>query len=58
MPAEILSPREAAAYLKVSHSTLAHMRMKGTGPKYFRVGSQVRYRLADLQQYAEEQIAA
>jgi predicted DNA-binding transcriptional regulator AlpA len=45
---EILKPADAAAYLKLSQSTLAKLRLYGTGPRYTKVGRAVRYRRADL----------
>lgn len=43
---------EAAAYLRVKPSTLAAMRVDGSGPRYFKVGSKRRgkvlYTYADL----------
>jgi excisionase family DNA binding protein len=58
MAYEIMSTREAANYLRVSPSTLEHMRIVGRGPKFFRIGRQVRYRLEDLERFAAEQIEA
>ena len=43
---------EAAAYLRLKPATLAAMRVDGSGPKYFKVGSKRRgkvlYTYADL----------
>lgn len=43
-----LTPREAAAYLRTSPSTLAKRRLQGNGPCFVRLGRAVRYRQADL----------
>lgn len=41
---EWMRPREAAAYLKTSISTLAKRRLTGDTPKFTRIGRAVRYR--------------
>jgi predicted DNA-binding transcriptional regulator AlpA len=46
-----LTPREAAAYLKSSPSTLAKRRLCGDGPKFCRIGRAVRYRTSDLEDF-------
>lgn len=45
---EYYSPKEAAAYLRTSPSTLAKRRLYGTGPRYCRIGRAIRYRKSDL----------
>jgi hypothetical protein len=45
---EILKPVDAAGYLQLSPSTLAKMRLYGTGPRYTKAGRAVRYRRSDL----------
>jgi predicted DNA-binding transcriptional regulator AlpA len=42
---------EAAAYLKVSPSSLAKKRVYGDGPKFARWGKAIRYRREDLDAY-------
>jgi hypothetical protein len=44
----VLTPAEAAAYLRLSQSTLAKLRLYGTGPRYTKAGQAVRYRRPDL----------
>jgi predicted DNA-binding transcriptional regulator AlpA len=39
----LLTPRDAAAFLRVSESWLAKARMRGDGPPYVKVGRCVRY---------------
>ena len=49
----LLSPHEAAAFLRLSYSTLAWYRCHGGGPKFIHSGPKlVRYRLGDLREYA------
>jgi predicted DNA-binding transcriptional regulator AlpA len=43
-----LTPKEAAAYIKSSTSTLAKKRLFGGGPRYLKIGQSVRYLKADL----------
>jgi hypothetical protein len=45
------TPREAAAYLKSSTSTLAKRRLYGDGPQFCRIGRAIRYRKADLDEF-------
>ena len=47
-----MSRKEAAEYLCVSLSCLAHMPMEGMGPRFFRAGGKVRYRREDLDRWA------
>ena len=44
----LLTPKEAAAFLRLSVSFLAKARMRGDGPPYFKPGRAVRYRERDL----------
>jgi len=51
MPTEnpiTMTAPEAASFLRLSPSTLAKLRLYGTGPLYLKVGRRVLYRLADL----------
>jgi predicted DNA-binding transcriptional regulator AlpA len=53
---ENLRRREAAEYLNVSESTLAHWAWLGTGPRFSRTGEKrgvVTYRLDDLRAWLE-----
>jgi predicted DNA-binding transcriptional regulator AlpA len=45
---ELLTPKEAAAFLRVSDSFLAKARMRGDGPRYRKLSRSVRYLRADL----------
>jgi hypothetical protein len=51
----LLTPKEAAFFLKVSGSWLAKSRMRGDGPPYIRIGRSVRYRLEDLVRWLKGQ---
>jgi hypothetical protein len=54
----LLTTVEAAAYLRLSGRTLEDKRVKGTGPKYYKVGpgkqSKVLYRVDDLESWFTE----
>jgi predicted DNA-binding transcriptional regulator AlpA len=45
---ELLTPKEAAGFLKLSESFLAKARMRGDGPRYRKLSRSVRYLKADL----------
>lgn len=47
----LLSTRDAASYLGLSHRTLEKWRTRGVGPAYSRIGRRVVYRRADLDQF-------
>ena len=49
--AVLLTPTDAARFLKVSLSWLAKARMRGDGPPYVRVGRSIRYSEAALLQW-------
>ena len=51
----LLTPKEAAARLKVSLSWLAKARMRGDGPPYIPVGRSIRYDEIDLIQWMRSQ---
>ncbi len=52
---EVLTPAEAALYLKVPPRTLDAWRSRRTGPSWYRVGRHVRYRRADLATWLDAQ---
>ena len=52
---EVLTPAEAAEYLRYPVETLRAWRYRGTGPQYFRAGNHVRYRRAALDQWIAKQ---
>ena len=47
----LLTPKEAAQFLRLSLSWLAKARMRGDGPPYVKLGGSVRYRESDLVQW-------
>jgi hypothetical protein len=47
----LLTPKEAAARLKVSTSWLAKARMRGDGPPFIKIGRAIRYSDAALIQW-------
>ena len=50
-PDALLTPAEAAAYLKLSKSWLAKARLNGNGPPYHKLGGCARYSVTALQQW-------
>lgn len=57
MSAELLTVSEAARWAKVSDSFLNKARLTGDGPKFIRLGRAIRYRLADLEAWAQARAA-
>ena len=53
-----LTPDQVAERYQVSPDSLKEWRYKGVGPKYLRIGKRVRYRMADLERWEQEQEAA
>ena len=57
-PLEALPPpvteRAAARYIGMSLAFLRQARREGHGPRHFRIGRAVRYRLADLEAWLEK----
>ncbi|MFB6724945.1 helix-turn-helix domain-containing protein [Kribbella sp. NPDC056345] len=54
----VLTPQEAADYLKVGCSTMKRWRLRGEGPRYAKVGKAVRYREVDLDEYVKGQLVS
>lgn len=50
----LLSKNELADYLGIPHRTVDEWRRRGRGPRGVRVGKHVRYRLADVDAYLEQ----
>jgi hypothetical protein len=48
---DLLSPKEAAAYIHKSTSSLAKLRVYGGGPGYFKLGRRVFYDVSDLDEW-------
>jgi excisionase family DNA binding protein len=55
MEREFLKDTEAALLLGVSVSTMRRWRLLGTGPRAVKLGGNVRYRRADLEQWINAQ---
>jgi predicted DNA-binding transcriptional regulator AlpA len=51
-PTRFLDNREAAAFLNLSPRTLEKMRVEGSGPRFHKFGSRVRYAVVDLERWA------
>lgn len=58
LPAPFLDTRQAATLLQLSHRTLERWRLEGRGPAFLKLGAggAVRYRMADLEVWAEAQL--
>jgi excisionase family DNA binding protein len=54
---EFLKDTEAAAVLGISVATLRRWRLLGKGPRAIKLGSSVRYRRADLEEWISTQPA-
>ena len=52
-PDDILDTKEAAAYLRLSASSLNKMRCTGSGPAFVRMGRSVRYRRRALDSFID-----
>lgn len=50
---DLLTEAELADWLKVSKKLLQKMRYSGTGPKYKKIGSSVRYKKKDINDYLD-----
>lgn len=55
---ELLTPAEAAAYLRLSKSTLAKLRCVGGGPRFKKLGRKIVYARADLDAWLAARTAA
>ena len=51
----LLKSEEVAAKIDKSISWLNHARQAGTGPRYLKIGHQVRYRPEDVDAWLEQQ---
>lgn len=52
---KIRTPGELAEYLDSTVGTLAHWRYVGKGPKFIKLGRNVRYRDSDIQEWLDQQ---
>mgnify|MGYP002683314012 CR=1 FL=1 len=54
---ELLTAEEESRFLKLRPNTLEIWRLKGIGPKFYRIsGRTVRYRLSDLMEFVEKSV--
>jgi len=53
---EILTDKETASFLGVADRTLRDWRKRGKGPDYAQMGSKIRYRKTDINEYLDRQI--
>ena len=51
--AELLTTKEVAALLRISPATLVDWRHDQKSPKYYRMGREIRYKLADVMKWQE-----
>jgi hypothetical protein len=52
----VMTPAEAAAYIRRDEKTLKWWRYVGRGPSYLKMeGGQIRYRASDLEAYLQSQ---
>ncbi|CAN7517998.1 helix-turn-helix transcriptional regulator [Mesorhizobium caraganae] len=51
----LLNTKETAAKIRKSESWVNHARQDGSGPKYLKIGHQVRYRPEDVEAWLEQQ---
>jgi predicted DNA-binding transcriptional regulator AlpA len=51
----LLTPNDAADFLRLSSSWLAKARMRGDGPAFVKIGRSVRYAEGSLREYLEGQ---
>lgn len=52
--AELLTTEEVAALIKVSPATLVDWRHEQKGPRYYKMGREVRYKLSDIIKWEEQ----
>ncbi|HMN37314.1 MAG TPA: helix-turn-helix domain-containing protein [Hyphomicrobium sp.] len=51
----LVTPAELAALIGLSEKTLENRRANGTGPKSFKIGRRVFYRVADVRAWLQAQ---
>jgi len=52
--AQLLTTREVASLLKVAPATLVDWRHSRQGPKYYKMGREIRYKLTDIAEWEEK----
>lgn len=58
MNTDILTTKEAAAYVRLGKPTLERFRVSGDGPQYCKLGGAVRYRRIDLDAWLERRLTS
>lgn len=53
---QFLTTKQASTILGLAPNTLEIWRLRGTGPRYLKLGRAVRYRICDLESYIESQL--
>jgi predicted DNA-binding transcriptional regulator AlpA len=53
---QLMTRKQAAAWLEMTEAALSQMAVRGEGPKYVRAGRSVRYRAADLAEWLESRV--
>ena len=56
MKDEKLTPAELAALWEITETTLSQWRWTGRGPKFQKIGRQVKYRIRDIELFEEQQV--
>ena len=51
---QLLTEREAAAFLDLQPATLRHWRVQDRGPVYYRIGGAIRYHRTDLMSFLDK----
>ena len=51
---EFLNQKELAKKWSISTKTLESWRSKGSGPKYYKLGNNIRYKVEDIVSFEEE----
>lgn len=55
LPNSYITEKEAALYLGLERHTLTRWRWANKGPRFYRVGAAIRYKIADLEAYTQPQ---
>lgn len=54
MAEEILDKKALAKYLRISVGSVTRMTLNGTGPKAYRIGGLIRFRLSDVNAWIDQ----
>jgi len=55
MHSDFITTKQAADFLGLRANTMEIWRLRGTGPRFVKLGRAVRYRLSDLEDYISAQ---